>query len=69
MATPDSSSQDGRYIPFPGPQGWGAATFIVLLAASLVFGAYSIHKATYKPPTDPTDVPGYVRDSILGVKG
>jgi hypothetical protein len=53
MTTHDPSS-DGRYIPFPGPQGWRVAAFIVLLAAALYFGAYSIHNATYKPPTDPT---------------
>jgi hypothetical protein len=57
MTTPDSAPDD-RHVAFPGPQGWGAAAFIVILAASLVFGAYTIHKATYKPPTDPTDISG-----------
>jgi hypothetical protein len=56
--TPTPQPPDDRYIPFPGPRGWGAAAFIVLLAAALVFGAYSIHKATYKPPTDPTNLDG-----------
>lgn len=57
MTTTPHAPED-RYVPFPGPQGWGAAAFIVLLAAALVFGAYSIHKATYKPPTDPTNLDG-----------
>ena len=56
--TTSPSAPDDRHVAFPCPQGWGVAAFIVLLAASLVFGAYSIHKATYKVPTDPTDVAG-----------
>lgn len=55
MATQDDSSRD-RYIPFQGPRGWGVAAFIVLLTAALAFGAYSVHKATFKPPTDPTAI-------------
>ncbi len=57
MTTTQQLPED-RYVPFAGPKGWGAAAFIVLLAAALVFGAYSIHKATYKPPTDPTNLDG-----------
>jgi hypothetical protein len=57
MTTTPQPPED-RYIPFPGPRGWGGATFIVLLAAALVFSAYSIHKATFKPPTDPTNLDG-----------
>jgi hypothetical protein len=57
MTTTPQPPED-RYIPFRGPRGWGAAAFIVLLAAALVFGAYSIHTATYKPPTDPTNLDG-----------
>jgi hypothetical protein len=53
MAAQDPSSDD-RYIPFPGPQGWRFAAFIVVLTAALYFGAYTIHKATYRAPTDPT---------------
>ena len=49
---------EDRYIPFPGPRGWGGATFIVLLVVALVFSAWSIHKATFKPPTDPTNLDG-----------
>jgi len=58
--TKDTSNPagDDRRIAFPGPQGWGFAAFIVVLTASLAFGAYSIHKATYKPPTDPTNLDG-----------
>lgn len=53
MSTRDPSDDD-RYVPFPGPQGWGFAAFIVLLTAALYFGAYTIHNATFKVPTDPT---------------
>jgi hypothetical protein len=56
MTTP-SQSED-RYVQFPGPKGLVPAVATVLLAAALVFGAYSIHKATYKPPTDPTNLDG-----------
>jgi hypothetical protein len=57
MTTTPQAPED-RYVPFPGPKGWGAAAFITLLAAAIAFGAYSIHKATYKPPTDPTNLDG-----------
>jgi len=56
MTTP-SQSED-RYVQFPGPKGLVPAVATVLLAAALVFGAYSIHKATYKPPTDPANLDG-----------
>jgi hypothetical protein len=57
MPSPTSSSDEGRYIPYPGQQGWGFAAFICILTAALYFGAYMIHKATYKLPIDPTDIP------------
>jgi hypothetical protein len=46
------------YVPWTGPSGWGVAAFIVLLAAALVFGAYTIHQRTWKPFRDPTNVTG-----------
>lgn len=55
MSAPDEAPE--RRIPFEGPRGWGVALFIVALSAALYFTAYSIHKATYKNPRDPTDVP------------
>jgi hypothetical protein len=57
MTTTLQAPED-RYVPFAGPKGWGAAAFIVLLAGALYFGAYSIHKATFQPPTDPTNLDG-----------
>ena len=56
--TTTSQPPEDRYVPFAGPKGWGPAAFIVFLAAALYFGAYSIHKATFKPPTDPTNLDG-----------
>jgi hypothetical protein len=61
MTTP--SQAEDRYVPFPGPKGLVPAVATVLLAAALVFGAYSIHKATYKPPTDPTNLDGVTTQS------
>ncbi len=43
-------------MPFEGPRGWGVALFIVALAAALATAAYTIHKATYKSPRDPTNI-------------
>jgi hypothetical protein len=54
---------DGQYVPYAGQQGWGVAIFIVLLAAVLVFSAYSIHHATYKNPRDPTNIDPPVADT------
>ena len=65
MANPQSSNE-GRYIPYPGLQGWGVATFICILTAGLYLAAYEIHKATYRDPRLPTTVPADVvgsRDS------
>lgn len=58
MAPPNVPTDDARRVPYAGPQGWGFAAFIVLLTAALAFGAYSIHKATFKAPTDPTNIQG-----------
>jgi hypothetical protein len=56
MSTPTNADPD-RHIPYPGQQGWVFAAFICILTASLYFGAYMVHKATYKLPTDPTNIP------------
>ena len=56
MSTP-TNTDASRHIPYPGQQGWGFAAFICILTASLYFGAYMVHKATYKRPTDPTEIP------------
>lgn len=34
-------------------QGWGVATFIVLLAIALTAGAWWLHTETYRHPNDP----------------
>lgn len=40
-----------RYVPFK-QEGWGVALFIVLLAIASVAFATTVHKKTYKHPTD-----------------
>lgn len=51
MAT---NANQGRHVPHnPTNQGWPAAIATTALAAALWFGAWSIHKATYRHPTDP----------------
>jgi hypothetical protein len=60
----DPHSPSPTHIPWEGPKGWGYAAFIVLLAAALVFAAYSIHRATFKPFRDPTNVDGDVPASV-----
>jgi hypothetical protein len=51
-------SDTPTYVPWTGPKGWGNAAFIVILALVLVFTAYTIHKRTFKPFRDPTNVDG-----------
>lgn len=34
-------------------QGWGVAAFIVVLAIACTFGAWTLHKETYRSPNDP----------------
>ncbi|GEM_PF-3461768 len=63
MTPTDRSGHTGRYIPFPGPQGWGAAAFICILTAALYFAAFEIHKATYRDPRDPSTIPSAVEGS------
>jgi hypothetical protein len=40
-----------RYVPFK-QEGWGVALFIVLLAIASAAFATTVHKRTYKHPTD-----------------
>jgi hypothetical protein len=61
--TSTDPSHNGRYIPYPGPQGWGFAAFICVLTAALYFTAFQIHKATYRDPRDPSTVPSAVMGS------
>jgi hypothetical protein len=56
--SPPTTSETPTHIPWDGPKGWGAAAFIVCLALALVFSAYTIHKKTFKPWRDPTNVGG-----------
>lgn len=49
-----ASHSEGRHVPItPTKEGWPAAIATTLLAVALWFGAWSIHKATYRDPTDP----------------
>jgi hypothetical protein len=43
-----------RYVPANTNGGWPVAGGIILLALIFIFSAYTIHKKTYKHPTDPT---------------
>ncbi|MFL5616907.1 MAG: hypothetical protein ACJ79A_00775 [Gemmatimonadaceae bacterium] len=40
-----------RYVPFK-QEGWGVALFIVLLAIASAAFATTVHRKTYKHPTD-----------------
>jgi hypothetical protein len=62
-------SNNGRYIPWPGPQGWGMAAFISILTIALYVTAYQIHKATYRDPRLPTTIPSDVVGSRDDAKG
>jgi hypothetical protein len=43
-----------RYVaPNNNAQGWGIAALIVLLALVCAFSAFTIHKRTYRDPTNP----------------
>lgn len=43
-----------RYVPADTNGGWGFAAFVIALAIACIVAATVIHKATYKPPTDPS---------------
>ena len=43
-----------RYVPADTNGGWPVAGGVILLAVICIIGAYTIHKKTYKHPTDPT---------------
>ena len=43
-----------RYVaPHNNAQGWGIAALVVLLALVCAFSAFTIHKRTYRDPTNP----------------
>ncbi len=49
-----ASPNEGRHVPInPTREGWPVAIATTLVAMALWFGAWSIHKATYRNPTDP----------------
>jgi hypothetical protein len=49
-----ASPTEGRHVPInPTKEGWPAAILTCAVAVALWFGAWSIHKATYREPTDP----------------
>jgi hypothetical protein len=62
MANP-TDPNEGRHIPFPGPQGWGVAAFICILTTALYITAYEVHKATYRDPRLPNTIPADVMGS------
>lgn len=37
----------------PNKQGWGAALITCVFTGALLFGAWTIHKNTYRHPRDP----------------
>jgi hypothetical protein len=43
----------------PNKLGWGAAVITCVFTAALGFGAYTIHKNTYRHPRDPMNVQVY----------
>ena len=49
-----ASPNQGRHVPIsPSKEGWPAALPTCAVALALWFGAWSIHKATYRDSTDP----------------
>jgi hypothetical protein len=49
-----ASPTEGRHVPItPTKEGWPYAILTTALAVALWFGAWSIHKATWREPTDP----------------
>lgn len=45
---------EGRHVPIdPTKEGWPAAIITTVVAIAMWFGAWGIHKATYRHPTDP----------------
>jgi hypothetical protein len=65
----DDDQNRGRYIPWPGTQGWGVAAFISILTIALYVTAYQIHKATYRDPRLPTTIPADVIGSRDDARG
>jgi hypothetical protein len=49
-----ASQTEGRHVPIdPTKEGWPVAILTTIVAIALWFGAWSIHKATFREPTDP----------------
>ncbi len=49
-----ASPTEGRHVPInPTKEGWPAAILTTIVAIALWFGAWGIHKATFREPTDP----------------
>ena len=49
-----ASHTEGRHVPInPTKEGWPYAILTTVVAVALWFGAWSIHKATWREPTDP----------------
>ena len=51
MHVPNARPHADRHIPFK-QEGWGIALAIVLLAVASAVFATTVHKRTYKHPTD-----------------
>ena len=51
MHVPNARPHADRHIPFK-QEGWGIALVILLLAVASVVFATTVHKRTYKHPTD-----------------
>ena len=51
------ASHGGGHVPGYTPantnQGWGFALFVILLTVACWVGAWTIHRNTYRAPTDP----------------
>ena len=43
----------------PNKQGWGAALVTCVFTGALLFGAWTIHKNTYRHPRDPMNMQVY----------
>lgn len=49
-----ASHSEGRHVPItPTKEGWPYAILTTAVAVALWFGAWGIHKATFREPTDP----------------
>jgi hypothetical protein len=53
----------------PNKLGWGAALVTCVFTAALGFGAYTIHKNTYRHPRDPMNVQVYHAEDMAKHEG